>query len=667
MGQLTSRPEELEREALVHDRSSIPWILDCRSASCSESLETFPSQLISDGLEPPQLILARRRLFSSHLQLKFRSFYRNEQQVGEGSYGSVCDAICLTDEALLQASASPSSGKSPTGPKPDTGGTAPGGGFSSDNFTRRRVAVKAFSLYSDSRDVSSEREIAAKRASYERERSILSHIEHPHIVRMFECFEERSALYIVMELCRGGELYVQIVHKSRERSTGGGFTEAPSRRFFRQMLFATSYLHARRIVHRDIKTENFLLLGHTPNPEDDTIKLCDFGTAVQLTNQMPRAMERSGTLSYTAPEIYQKEGCDTIADAWSLGVVLYVLLVGASPFRQSGNEAREDTIRRICAGDYDRSRPAWTVLSRQSVDLIAKLIVVNERHRMSTADALNHRWVDQQPVRARYAAYTKYAPAVLQLLLRFANLHAMQQLALLVCAQTMGEVELLELMKTFPLYDIFITLDSDQDGALSFREFAHGLQMMLGSSCTIEMMFPLLQSIDVDGNGYVDWIEWVAVALLSVSADELYPEPLASAFRLLDRPSGDSKLGVADLIAVINSDSTRQLESERVREWALMLIEPWASATDSLEPRRLAPSLSLWDFKQLVESALSQPDAPANLEMALAAHARAMSSPSASPASLRWCVRSSKGNQPRHLRQESESIKILDQQAALRF
>merc|ERR1719424_1438085 len=203
---------------------------------------------------------------------------------------------------------------------------------------------------------------------------------------MFECFEEKTGLYIVLELCRGGELYERIAAKARA-GAGGGLEESTSRHIFNQMLLAASYLHANRVVHRDLKSENFLLLGEPGSPQADVIKLCDFGTAAQLSDQKPRSMERIGTLSYSSRDLYANRGASVAADNWSLGVVLYVLLVGASPFRTSGNETREETMKRIQQGDFETRRPAWQGLTPLAMDLVRKLLVVEETARLTSRKA----------------------------------------------------------------------------------------------------------------------------------------------------------------------------------------------------------------------------------------------------------------------------------------
>ncbi|CAK0862324.1 unnamed protein product [Prorocentrum cordatum] len=190
--------------------------------------------------------------------------------------------------------------------------------------------------------------------------------------------EEPSRLCIVLELCRGGELYGRLVQHVKKAGRGGGLDEQLSRHLFRQMLHAVGYLHSKRIVHRDIKTENFLLVDEDGWPQGNVLKLCDFGTSCRLTDDKPRSMENIGTLSYTAPEIYEQRGADLAADCWSLGVVLYVILTGTNPFRLPGKTCKEDVIKRIKAADFE--------------DVVRRLLVLDEAERLTCTQALQSRW-----------------------------------------------------------------------------------------------------------------------------------------------------------------------------------------------------------------------------------------------------------------------------------
>lgn len=638
------------QECCVSSRSQTKsekiWLDDDNFAS---EWSNFGSEYDFGSWKANALVLARARLFSPHLQIKFSDFYATDRKIGEGSYGNVFEAVAR--------SVNPKTGRPDPFEAPDTAkafAPQPPEGSKSPAGSLRRVAVKAFSLEisnpqddgtKSEADLAKEREraqreLAGRRTSFEAERAILAKLEHPHIVKMYECFEEKSSLYIVLELCRGGELYERIAAKARQ-SGGGGLDEPAARNIFRQMLHACSYLHANNIVHRDIKTENFLLLGEPGSPEADTVKLCDFGTAAYLSEQKPRSMERIGTLSYTAPEIYSNRGANCIADAWSLGVVLYVLLVGASPFRTSGQESREETMRRILAGDFEQRRPAWQNLSKEAKDLVQRFLVVEEKSRLTSKGALRHMWVEpgsggrisslrlsslatprtrgNVPASPRgtgggdFRVYAQYAPLMVSLLLRFSRLDAMQQLVLTICAQTVAENQLISRQTSVPWYDLYFALDANEDGQLDFDEFAEGLKILLGTQNTIpdDRLDALIRGIDLDSSGRIEWVEWIALALLAIGGVAEDPEPLSTAFRLLDRPSGDGTIGAADLLAVVNSDAHGvALVSGAGRDQAIRILSRWAPArngkkqsSNGLAP---PPTLRLEDIRKVLESLGSQ-------------------------------------------------------------
>jgi len=608
--------------------------------------DTFESEDESSGSEGDisrlgHLVLARQRVFSPHLHSKFVDYYRIEHLLGEGSYGNVYQAIALAHKA-----------------SPGSAGRAE---CEEVDPRPRRVAAKCFTLVPKEplrEGESIEQIVRERRSSFERERAILAQLEHPHLVKMYECYEDRNHLWIVLELCRGGELYECIAERVRTHGNGG-IEESKGRKFFRQMLHAASYLHANSVVHRDVKTENFLLLGQPDSQEGDIIKLCDFGTAVQLTKAQPRAMSRIGTLSYTAPEVYSKKGATVLADAWSLGVVLYVLLVGASPFRITGEEPRADTVKRIQEGDYDKLRVGWRNLSEGVQDLVKCFLVVEESQRLTSSQALHHPWMEPDspsldvfstakqalgthatmpmaltPKSPRYgreggpiSPQEGHALQLLNLFAKFASLDALQQLALVVAAQMTSEVDLINIISPVPFYDIFFAMDLNGDGRLDFAELTGGLRQLLGPRNKIskEHLEALVQSLDLDCSGAVDWAEWVAVALLAREGALSGPEPLRTVFRLLDRPSGDGIIGAADLLALINSGATgSSLTIINGREAAHRIIGWWAPdvATESshhLKPRRrkrrngteevgqeTTPALEEEDLRRLVQVALEK-------------------------------------------------------------
>jgi len=555
------------------------------------------------------IVLARHLLLNPHLRYKFGSCYRTERKIGAGTYGDVYEAVSVVSQKPV--------GADPTAEAGDDGG--------------RRVAVKAFmveALQQEEPERQKLIEFARRRASFEAERSVLAQIEHPHIVKMHECFEEKGFLYIVLELCRGGELYERIAQTVMAQG-GRGLEEGVARHLFRQMLYAVGYLHANRIVQRDIKTENFLLLGEPGSEDADVLKLCDFGTAVRLSNQRPRSTGRVGTLSYMAPEVYANRGADIMADVWALGVVLYLILVGANPFRNSQTKTKVATVRKIESGDFDQGRVAWLNLSEEARHLIKALLVLEEEKRLTCVETLRHQWVERpedksaskNSIRAPAMSTPRagssqdpvaHASSVLLLLMQFSGLDPMQKVVLAACSQTTSDKDLSNGPQAIPWYQLFVMLDADGDGRISFQEFVTGFKTMLGSSSVSdEKLLTLARALDTDGSGAIEWGEWLAVGLLNLDSLGEAPEPLCTAFRLLDRPTGDGTLGAADLLAAIDggtsSGNSSRVPAEGARVQVLKALSTWQPKRTDQPPvsgvAMLAPpSIVQEDVRRVLQS-----------------------------------------------------------------
>uniref|UniRef100_A0A4W5MNJ1 Si:ch211-255p10.4 n=1 Tax=Hucho hucho TaxID=62062 RepID=A0A4W5MNJ1_9TELE len=153
----------------------------------------------------------------------------------------------------------------------------------------------------------------------EREIAILKLIEHPHVLKLHDIYENNKYLYLVLEHVSGGELFDYLVKKGR-------LTPKEARKFFRQIISALDFCHSHSICHRDLKPENLLL------DEKNNIRIADFGMAsLQVGDSL---LETScGSPHYACPEVIRGEKYDgRRADVWSCGVILFALLVGALPF-----------------------------------------------------------------------------------------------------------------------------------------------------------------------------------------------------------------------------------------------------------------------------------------------------------------------------------------------
>ena len=215
------------------------------------------------------------------------------------------------------------------------------------------------------------------------ELKIMSIIDHPNIVRVYEYYECHDVVFIVMEYMQGGELFDRIVEYEH-------YTEKQAVETFRPIVDAVRYCHALGIVHRDLKPENLL---YASSDELSLIKVSDFGFAKFL---IPKAQEKlftaCGTPSYVSPEIIESKGYDNKVDCWSLGVILYVMLCGFPPFYADDNNTLFNYIK---TAEFEFHSPYWDNVSDNAKDLIRKLLVVKPENRLSTEDILKHPWLTQ--------------------------------------------------------------------------------------------------------------------------------------------------------------------------------------------------------------------------------------------------------------------------------
>ncbi|XP_021900788.1 serine/threonine-protein kinase SAPK2-like isoform X2 [Carica papaya] len=214
------------------------------------------------------------------------------------------------------------------------------------------------------------------------QREIMNHrsLKHPNIVQFKEVLLTPTHLAIVMEYAAGGELFERICNAGR-------FSEDEARFFFQQLISGVSYCHSMQICHRDLKLENTLLDDSTA----PRVKICDFGySKSSVLHSQPKSTV--GTPAYIAPEILSKKEYDgKIADVWSCGVTLYVMLVGAYPFEDPDDPKNfRKTIGRILSVHY--TIPDYVRVSRECKHLLSQIFVANPEKRISIPEIKNHQW-----------------------------------------------------------------------------------------------------------------------------------------------------------------------------------------------------------------------------------------------------------------------------------
>ena len=194
-----------------------------------------------------------------------------------------------------------------------------------------------------------------------------------NIVKIFETYETKKHICIVMEYICAGDLLTYIKKRSK-------LTEPVAKFIFKQIILGIKHIHDNSIIHRDIKLDNTLL------DLDNNIKICDFGVSRKI-NKDDVMFEQCGTPAYIAPEILINKGYQGFGvDIWSAGVVLYAMLSGTVPFK--GNNLKE-LHNLIISGDYKEIKG----ISIEAEDLLKNILEVDPNKRFKIEEILNHPWL----------------------------------------------------------------------------------------------------------------------------------------------------------------------------------------------------------------------------------------------------------------------------------
>ncbi|XP_018679678.2 CDPK-related kinase 3 isoform X4 [Musa acuminata AAA Group] len=206
---------------------------------------------------------------------------------------------------------------------------------------------------------------------------------HKNLVKFYDACEDELNVYIVMELCEGGELLDRIL------SRGGRCTEEDAKAIVIQILSVMGFCHLQGVVHRDLKPENFLF---TTRDENATMKLIDFGLS-DFIKPDERLNDIVGSAYYVAPEVLHRS-YSMEADIWSIGVIAYILLCGSRPFWA---RTESGIFHAVLKADPNFDDPPWPAVSPGAKDFVKRLLNKDYRKRMTAAQALTHPWLrDEQ-------------------------------------------------------------------------------------------------------------------------------------------------------------------------------------------------------------------------------------------------------------------------------
>uniref|UniRef100_A0A8D0NE49 Ribosomal protein S6 kinase n=1 Tax=Sus scrofa TaxID=9823 RepID=A0A8D0NE49_PIG len=224
----------------------------------------------------------------------------------------------------------------------------------------------------------------SKRDPSEEIEILLRYGQHPNIITLKDVYDDGKCVYLVMELMRGGELLDRIL---RQRC----FSEREASDVLCTIAKTMDYLHSQGVVHRDLKPSNILYMDESGNPE--SIRICDFGFAKQLRAENGLLMTPCYTANFVAPEVLKRQGYDAACDIWSLGILLYTMLAGFTPFANGPDDTPEDILARIGSGKYALSGGNWDSISDAAKDVVSKMLHVDPHQRLTAVQVLKHPWI----------------------------------------------------------------------------------------------------------------------------------------------------------------------------------------------------------------------------------------------------------------------------------
>lgn len=391
------------------------------------------------------------------------------------------------------------------------------GSFGSVHKVRQRSSGRSLVL----KTVTKQSGTKEERLAMTKEIEVLRALDHPHIIRIFGCYEDYRHLYVVMEPAEGGELY-KIIQQCKKQ--GCTVHEGWAALVMQQVLGAIAYCHERGIMHKDLKCENVMLLN-SPPPGRSVLDMpphavvIDLGLAEVFAGALARSIFSAGTCTTMAPEVWQGS-FGPKCDVWSLGCVLFELLSGRSPFFARNLEDASEWLR------LHRAGPDWRLLGHVSAEarqLCQRMLEFDQRPRPGAQQCLGSNWLKNCTRHASGALGPKVKSALADALGNWRERSELQQAVSFQIAAgvSSGSVE--------ELNAIFRNFDKNSTGTLSKEELEAALtQLGLNSTEIVQIVASLDQNMD----GKCEYSEFLAASLAVL--DDQFDDMLWDAFKRFD-------------------------------------------------------------------------------------------------------------------------------------
>ena len=422
--------------------------------------------------------------------------------------------------------------------------------------------------------------------------SILKSVDHPNIIKLQDVFFGKRSVYLVTDLCRGGELF-ELLNSGKNQ--GFVFREDRASKLMRDMISAVHYLHSKGIVHRDLKLENFLFEAKSSS---SPLVLIDFGLSKHFEHG-ERLTQRVGSCYYTAPEVLAGS-YDYRCDIWSLGVLCFMLLSGSPPFF---GKTVEDVYQATISQEPVFPEKKFRHVSGVCMDFMRKLLVKDPNMRMSTAQALAHPFITG----GLGALYMHMPPAGGQQIMPPAHSHSdmlitqeladeiVENICAFMAADTLTKITLEMIAHSLSpesvqkLRSEFQLIDKSHSGTMTIQELIDGL---MGSKLVATGILNLrnaYQAISIEKyHGHINELTYHEyIAAVMGKRVRIEPERVSLVFSRLD-PDGQG---------FISTDSIRKVLGEDIPQHELELM---IDAADLNKDRLVTHDefMNLW-FRQL--------------------------------------------------------------------
>ncbi|KAG6725688.1 hypothetical protein I3843_02G035000 [Carya illinoinensis] len=350
---------------------------------------------------------------------------------------------------------------------------------------------------------------------------------HKHLVKFHDACEDANNVYIVMELCEGGELLDRIL------SRGGRYAEEDAKFIVVQILSVVAFCHLQGVVHRDLKPENFLF---TSRSEDADMKLIDFGLSDFIRPDV-RLNDIVGSAYYVAPEVlhrsYSLEG-----DIWSIGVITYILLCGSRPFWA---RTESGIFRAVLRTDPNFEDIPWPSVSAEAKDFVKRLLNKDYRKRMTAVQALTHPWLrdDSRSIPLDILIY--------KLVKSYVHATPFKRAALKALSKALTEDELVYLRAQFTL------LEPNRDGRVTLDNFKMALVRNATDAMKESRVLDIIHGLEPLSYKKMDFEEFCAAAISTHQLEALdgWEHIASTAFEHFEQ-EGNRIISVEELARELN-------------------------------------------------------------------------------------------------------------------